>query len=102
VIASFNDALIGADEPAVGFLKPWIYHGGYRALNDTTNGSPARCNVAGFPAEVGWNAVNGMSFLKRHVLRFADNDFFAACRLRHIGDFDHHRACLIYMLMIPA
>ena len=59
VIALVNDALIAAGKPVLGFLNPWLYGGGYKALTDITSGSSIGCNSSGFPAEVGWDAVTG-------------------------------------------
>lgn len=59
VIALVNDALIAAGKPSLGFLNPWIYSGAYAALTDITSGSSVGCGTAGFPAEVGWDAVTG-------------------------------------------
>lgn len=59
IFALVNDALIAAGKPPMGFLNPWIYSGGYKALNDILSGSSAGCNTSGFPAEAGWDAVTG-------------------------------------------
>ena len=59
VISLVNDALIAAGKSPLGFLNPWIYAGGYKAFTDVTEGSAIGCGVAGFPAEVGWDAVTG-------------------------------------------
>lgn len=59
VIALVNDALIAAGKPTLGFLNPWIYSGAFAALTDITSGSSIGCDTAGFPAEVGWDAVTG-------------------------------------------
>lgn len=59
VISLVNDALIAAGKPTLGFLNPWIYGGAYTALTDVTSGSAIGCNVSGFPAQAGWDAVTG-------------------------------------------
>ena len=59
VISLVNDALIAKGKSPLGFLNPWIYGGGYKALTDITSGSAIGCNVSGFPAEIGWDAVTG-------------------------------------------
>lgn len=59
VIALVNDALIAAGKPALGFLNPWLYGNGSKALTDITSGSSIGCNTSGFPAEVGWDAATG-------------------------------------------
>ncbi|EME47149.1 hypothetical protein DOTSEDRAFT_69191 [Dothistroma septosporum NZE10] len=59
IIALVNDALIAKGKPSLGFLNPWIYGGGYKALTDITSGSSYGCNTTGFPAQVGWDAVTG-------------------------------------------
>lgn len=59
VIALVNDALIAKGKPSLGFLNPWIYSGAYSALTDVTSGSAIGCNVSGFPAQTGWDAVTG-------------------------------------------
>lgn len=59
VISLVNDALIAAGKQPLGFLNPWIYGGAHKALTDITIGSSIGCNVAGFPAKKGWDAVTG-------------------------------------------
>ncbi|KAF2424879.1 subtilisin-like protein [Tothia fuscella] len=59
VIALVNDALIADGKPVLGFLNPWIYGGAHKALTDVTSGSSFGCNVTGFPAKQGWDAVTG-------------------------------------------
>lgn len=36
-----------------------MYGGGYTAFTDITNGSAYGCQVDGFPAKKGWDAVTG-------------------------------------------
>lgn len=59
IIALVNDALLAAGKSTLGFLNPWLYSGGYEAFMDVTSGSAAGCEVAGFTAGVGWDAVTG-------------------------------------------
>ncbi|KAH6459736.1 hypothetical protein HBI57_090840 [Parastagonospora nodorum] len=59
IFALVNDALIAARKPALGFLNPWLYKKGYKALNDVTKGSNRGCNTTGFAAGEGWDPVNG-------------------------------------------
>jgi len=59
VISLVNDALIAAGKQPLGFLNPWIYGGAHKALTDITIGSSIGCNVTGFPAKKGWDAVTG-------------------------------------------
>ena len=37
IISLVNDALLAKGEPPLGFLNPWIYKGGYKALTDITD-----------------------------------------------------------------
>ncbi|KAJ3148460.1 hypothetical protein HDU89_004791 [Geranomyces variabilis] len=60
VFALVNDALIAAGRPTLGFLNPWLYKRGYKAFNDITSGSALGCNVTGFSATKGWDAVSGV------------------------------------------
>lgn len=59
IIALVNDALLAAGKPTLGFLNPWLYGGGFKAFTDVTSGSSAGCEVDGFPAAEGWDAVTG-------------------------------------------
>ena len=59
VVALLNDARIAAGMPTMGFLNPWLYKVGYKALTDVTSGSAVGCGVDGFPATTGWDAVTG-------------------------------------------
>lgn len=59
VIALVNDALLAAGKPVLGFLNPWLYKDGNTAFTDILSGSSAGCQVAGFPAGKGWDAVTG-------------------------------------------
>ncbi|MCJ1442334.1 MAG: hypothetical protein MMC23_002828 [Stictis urceolatum] len=59
VFTLVNDALIAAGKPPLGFLNPWLYKKGFKALNDITSGSAAGCGTKGFPAQKGYDAVTG-------------------------------------------
>ncbi|UJO13809.1 Tripeptidyl-peptidase SED2 [Fulvia fulva] len=59
IVALVNDALLAEGKPVLGFLNPWIYGGGYKALTDVVSGSSYGCNTTGFPAQAGWDAVTG-------------------------------------------
>ena len=59
IFSLVNDALLAAGKPALGFLNPWLYKRGYKALTDITNGTSYGCNGQGFPAREGWDAVTG-------------------------------------------
>ena len=59
IISLVNDALIADGKPPLGFLNPWLYKKGYKALTDITSGSALGCNTTGFPAVTGWDAVTG-------------------------------------------
>lgn len=58
-MALVNDALLAQGRPVLGFLNPWIYGGGFAALNDVTTGTSYGCDTSGFPARNGWDAVTG-------------------------------------------
>jgi tripeptidyl-peptidase I len=59
VLALVNDALLAAGKPVLGFLNPWLYKKGYKALTDVVSGSAIGCGGAGFPAAKGWDPVTG-------------------------------------------
>jgi tripeptidyl-peptidase-1 len=70
IIALLNDARLRAGEPVLGFLNPWLYSEGYKALNDITaggsNGCDGRSRFSGPPFHGGavipgasWKAVKG-------------------------------------------
>ncbi|CAA9966214.1 Pro-kuma-activ multi-domain protein [Pyrenophora teres f. maculata] len=59
VFALVNDALIAAGRPTLGFLNPWLYKKGYKALTDITKGNNRGCNTEGFVAGEGWDPVSG-------------------------------------------
>jgi tripeptidyl-peptidase I len=55
-----NDALIAAGKPTLGFINPWLYAYGHKALADVVNGSSAGCDTDGFTAKVGWDSATGL------------------------------------------
>lgn len=59
IVALVNDALLNAGRNTLGFLNPWLYQGGYEAFNDIVSGSADGCEVKGFTAGPGWDAVTG-------------------------------------------
>lgn len=59
IIALVNDVLLNAGKKTLGFLNPWLYQGGYKAFNDIVSGSADGCEVKGFTAGPGWDAVTG-------------------------------------------
>ncbi len=60
ILSLVNDALIASGKKPLGFLNPWLYSVGYQGLNDITVGSSHGCDLAGFPAVEGWDAVTGL------------------------------------------
>lgn len=60
IIALLNDYSISLGGPPLGFLNPWLYSTGYRALNDVISGSSSGCNTTGFSAIRGWDPVTGL------------------------------------------
>lgn len=58
IIALLNDARLRAGKPALGFLNPWIYSGGYKGFTDITAGQSDGCD--GGNTQTG-GAVNGVS-----------------------------------------
>ncbi|KAK0130194.1 hypothetical protein ONS96_000717 [Cadophora gregata f. sp. sojae] len=59
IISLVNDARLACGKPVLGFLNPWLYSQGFKAFTDVTSGSARGCNVTGFPAKAGWDAVSG-------------------------------------------
>lgn len=59
IVALVNDALLDAGKKTLGFLNPWLYQDGYKAFNDIVSGSADGCEVEGFTAGPGWDAVTG-------------------------------------------
>ncbi|KAG5935855.1 hypothetical protein E4U53_000346 [Claviceps sorghi] len=60
IVALVNDALAAAHRPPLGFLNPWLYSAGRRALRDVTHGSNMGCNTSGFAATRGWDPATGL------------------------------------------
>ncbi|KAJ6123170.1 Peptidase S8/S53 subtilisin/kexin/sedolisin, partial [Penicillium capsulatum] len=75
IIALLNDARLGAGQPPLGFLNPWLYSNG-GALNDITEGGSTGCNgrsrfggdgnggpvvpYASWNSTKGWDPVTGL------------------------------------------
>ncbi|KAI9457119.1 subtilisin-like protein [Lactarius psammicola] len=57
VISLLNDWLISRGRHPLGFLNPWLYAGGFLALNDITIGSNPGCGTPGFSATTEWDPV---------------------------------------------
>ncbi|CEJ80669.1 hypothetical protein VHEMI00840 [[Torrubiella] hemipterigena] len=61
LISQINDYRKSINKPSLGFLNPLLYSKqGKSALRDITRGSNPGCNVAGFIAGSGWDAVTGL------------------------------------------
>lgn len=67
IIALLSDARLQAGKPKLGFLNPWLYSEGYKALNDIVVGGSRGCTgksiYSGLPAPfvpyASWNATKG-------------------------------------------
>ena len=67
VIALINNALKAEGKAPLGFLNPWLYSDGYKALNDVTHGGSTGCTgrdiYSGLPTPkvpfASWNATKG-------------------------------------------
>jgi tripeptidyl-peptidase-1 len=65
LIALLNDARLRASRPVLGFLNPWLYAEGYKALNDITTGGSTGCDGRsrfGGPVLPGGAVVPGASW----------------------------------------
>jgi len=71
VISLLNDELISNGKPPLGFLNPFLYSVGAKALNDITSGSNPSCGTNGFPATTGWDPVTGLGTPNYTALRRA-------------------------------
>lgn len=77
IIALLSDARLRAGKPVLGFLNPWIYSSGYKALRDITAGGSYGCGgvnpqteqhvdgslvipYAHWNATRGWDPVTGL------------------------------------------
>ncbi|WAR52657.1 hypothetical protein PtB15_2B81 [Puccinia triticina] len=60
VISLLNDDRIARGMSSLGFLNPWLYSEGYKALNDIVIGSSSGCGTTGFAAAKGWDPVTGL------------------------------------------
>jgi tripeptidyl-peptidase-1 len=59
IFSLVNDALLQQGKSSLGWLNPWLYKKGHKALNDITSGTSHGCNVEGFPTGKGWDPVTG-------------------------------------------
>ncbi|KIM60332.1 hypothetical protein SCLCIDRAFT_26677 [Scleroderma citrinum Foug A] len=59
IVSMLNDARINAGKSSLGFLNPWLYSTGFKAMNDITEGNNPGCGTQGFHAAEGWDAVTG-------------------------------------------
>ncbi|KAI0674808.1 family S53 protease-like protein [Trametes maxima] len=60
LVALLNDAILNDGGKPMGFLNPFLYSTGTRALTDVTQGNNPGCGTSGFPATSGWDAVTGL------------------------------------------
>ncbi|KAI9438861.1 peptidase S8/S53 domain-containing protein [Lactarius psammicola] len=60
IISLLNDWLISRGRHPLGLLNPWLYSGGFLALNDVTRGSNPGCGTPGFSATTEWDPVTGL------------------------------------------
>ncbi|KAJ5624063.1 hypothetical protein N7510_000372 [Penicillium lagena] len=77
IVGLLNDARLRAGKPALGFLNPWLYSEGFKALNDITAGGSYGCGgidpqsndyvngsliipYAHWNATEGWDPVTGL------------------------------------------
>ena len=86
LVALLNDARLKAGKPVLGFLNPFFYSSGYKALNDIVAGGSVGCSgtagdgalvilYAQWNATRGWDPVTGLGTpdfqkLKSMVLSF--------------------------------
>ncbi|KAH6692118.1 tripeptidyl peptidase-like protein [Leptodontidium sp. MPI-SDFR-AT-0119] len=84
IISLLNDALLAAGKPVLGFLNPWLYSQGFKALTDVTSGSARGCDSAGFPSQPGWDAVSGFG-TPRWTTAFFNRNFLVAERLLNLA-----------------
>ncbi|KAG1848247.1 hypothetical protein F4604DRAFT_1594001, partial [Suillus subluteus] len=47
-VSMLNDARIGAGKPPLGFLNPFLYSAGYKALDDVAEDNNPGCGTQGF------------------------------------------------------
>ncbi|EXJ67921.1 uncharacterized protein A1O5_09268 [Cladophialophora psammophila CBS 110553] len=73
IVANVNSVRMSKGHKPLGFLNPWLYGKGYKALTDITQGSSRGCESttasgldapevpgAGWKATVGWDAATGL------------------------------------------
>ncbi|KAF8267952.1 subtilisin-like protein [Lactarius quietus] len=63
IISLLNDYRLSQGRRPLGWLNPWLYSGGFRALTDIKRGSNPGCGTEGFSATVGWDPVTGFGSL---------------------------------------
>ncbi|KAF8267951.1 subtilisin-like protein [Lactarius quietus] len=63
IISLLNDYRLSQGRRPLGWLNPWLYSGGFRALTDIKRGSNPGCGTEGFSASVGWDPVTGFGSL---------------------------------------
>lgn len=81
MIGLLNDARLRAGKPVMGFLNPWLYSEGYKALTDVVGGNSKGCDGwdtqsgrevpgAGIVGERGayWNGTEGRSSLSSRLV----------------------------------
>ncbi|KAF8258775.1 peptidase S8/S53 domain-containing protein [Lactarius quietus] len=62
IVGLLNDWRFFSVKNPLGWLNPWLYGNGFRALTDIRNGENGGCNIQGlgFPALEGWDPVTGI------------------------------------------
>jgi tripeptidyl-peptidase-1 len=70
VVSLLNDYLISNGKPPLGFMNPWLYKVGYQGFTDVLKGGAKGCDVAGFQAAKGWDAVTGFGTPVSFVLLY--------------------------------
>ncbi|KAG1817037.1 hypothetical protein DFJ58DRAFT_673467, partial [Suillus subalutaceus] len=58
-VSMLNNTCIRAGKPPLGFLNPFLFSTGYKALNDITKDNNSGCGTQGFNSTVGWDPVTG-------------------------------------------
>ncbi|KAF8267624.1 subtilisin-like protein [Lactarius quietus] len=60
IISLLNDYRISTGRTPLGFLNPWLYGHGRKALYDVVSGNNPGCGTDGFSAIAGWDPVTGL------------------------------------------
>ncbi|KAF8267612.1 peptidase S8/S53 domain-containing protein [Lactarius quietus] len=60
IISLLNDYRNSTGRKPLGFLNPWLYGHGRKALYDVASGTNPGCGTNGFPATSGWDPVTGL------------------------------------------